>query len=58
MGLNDAFTVLLVGSAAAALLALLLGRDPAVEAVKRQAAQGKATQVEPVAMERPVVVGE
>ncbi|HKB47929.1 MAG TPA: MFS transporter, partial [Ktedonobacterales bacterium] len=63
MGLNDAFTALMLGCAVAALLALLLGRDPAVEAVKRQAAQGKAAQgkaaqVELAAMERPVVVGE
>jgi hypothetical protein len=53
MGLNDTFTALMVGCAAAALLALLLGRDPAVEAAKRAAAQG-----EPADVERPVVVGE
>jgi DHA2 family multidrug resistance protein len=52
LGLNDTFTVLLVGCAAAALLALLLGRDPAVEAAKRAAARG-----EPVAMEPPVAIG-
>jgi DHA2 family multidrug resistance protein len=51
LGLNDTFTALLVGCVVAALLALLLGRDPAVEAARRQTSETAAAPVE-----RPVVV--
>lgn len=45
MGLNDTFTALALGCAVAALFALLLGRDPAVEAIKRNAATGATPAV-------------
>ncbi len=35
MGLNDTFMLVLIVSAICAVLALFLGRDPAIEAAKR-----------------------
>jgi EmrB/QacA subfamily drug resistance transporter len=52
-GINVAFTVSMIGCAAAIVLALFLGKDPAVEAAKRAKARGEVT---PEA--RPAVIGE
>lgn len=51
-GLNDAFVVVTIATGICVVLALLVGRDPAVEAAKRAAARGE--KVEP----RPAMVGE
>lgn len=51
-GINAAFLVCLIGTGVCVLIALLVGRDPAVEAAKRAAARGES--IEP----RPVMVGE
>jgi EmrB/QacA subfamily drug resistance transporter len=50
--LNDTFWVSLIGCAAAMVIALFVGRDPAVQAAKRAAARGETVQP------RPAVVGE
>jgi DHA2 family multidrug resistance protein len=50
--LNDTFWVSVVGCAAAIVLALFTGRDPAVEAAKRARARGETV------VNRPAVVGE
>ncbi len=52
-GINVAFVVSMIGCALAILLALFLGKDPAVEAAKRAAARGEA-----VPEARPAVIGE
>jgi EmrB/QacA subfamily drug resistance transporter len=52
-GINVAFTVSMIGCAAAIVLALFLGKDPAVEAAKGAKARG---EVAPEA--RPAVIGE
>jgi EmrB/QacA subfamily drug resistance transporter len=52
-GINVAFTVSMIGCAAAIVLALFLGKDPAIEAAKNAAARG---ELAPEA--RPAVVGE
>jgi EmrB/QacA subfamily drug resistance transporter len=52
-GINVAFTVSMIGCAVAIVLALFLGKDPAVEAAKRATARGEAA---PEA--RPAVIGE
>jgi hypothetical protein len=51
-GLNVAFVISMIGCAAAIVLALFLGKDPAVEAARRSAARGEG--VAP----RPAVLGE
>jgi MFS family permease len=52
-GINVAFTVSMIGCAAAIVLALFLGKDPAVEAAKGAKVRG---EVAPEA--RPAVIGE
>jgi EmrB/QacA subfamily drug resistance transporter len=52
VGINAAFLICLIGTGVCVLVALLVGRDPAVEAAKRAVAQGET--VEP----RPAMVGE
>ena len=52
-GINIAFTVSMIGCAAAIVLALFLGKDPAIEAAKRATARG-----EPAPEARPAVIGE
>ena len=52
-GINIAFTVSMIGCAAAIVLALFLGKDPAIEAAKRATARGETA---PEA--RPAVIGE
>ena len=52
-GINVAFMVSTIGCAVAIILALFLGKDPAVEAAKRAAARGEVT---PEA--RPAMIGE
>lgn len=51
-GLNDVFLVCTIGTGICIALAMLVGRDPAVEAAKRASARGEI--VEP----RPAMVGE
>jgi EmrB/QacA subfamily drug resistance transporter len=53
MGLNDTFVVVTIATAVCAVLAIFVGRDPAVEAAKRAAARGEA-----VPAERPAIVAE
>jgi len=53
-GLNGAFIVSMIGCAVAVVLALFVGRDPAVEAAKRAAARGKQPTAEP----RAALVGD
>ncbi len=53
MGLNDTFLVVTIATGICALLAIFVGRDPAVEAAKRAAARGEAVQAE-----RPAIAGE
>jgi EmrB/QacA subfamily drug resistance transporter len=52
-GINVAFTVSMIGCGAAIVLALFLGKDPAVEAAKHAKVRGEAA---PEA--RPAVIGE
>jgi EmrB/QacA subfamily drug resistance transporter len=52
-GLSDTFWVVLICCAATMILALIVGRDPAIEAYKQARARG-----EEVKLERPVAVGE
>jgi hypothetical protein len=44
MGLNDTFLVVLVGCAICAVLALFLGRDPAIEAAKAAKKRGETVR--------------
>jgi EmrB/QacA subfamily drug resistance transporter len=53
MGLNDTFLVVTIATAACAVLAIFVGRDPAVEAAKRAAARGEAVRAE-----RPAIAAE
>jgi EmrB/QacA subfamily drug resistance transporter len=53
MGLNDTFVLVVIATAACAVLALFVGRDPAVESAKRAAARGESAQ-----MEQPAVAAE
>lgn len=50
--LNQTFLITVIGCGACVALALIVGRDPAVEAAKRAAARGESVET------RPVVVGE
>lgn len=52
LGLNDTFTMVMIGCGVTVVLALIVGRDPAVEAIKRARARGE--EVNP----QPVVIGE
>jgi EmrB/QacA subfamily drug resistance transporter len=52
-GLNDTFWIVLICSAAAVVLALIVGRDPAIEAYKKAKARG-----EEVTLERQTVMAE
>ncbi|MGH2516010.1 MAG: hypothetical protein ACRDHP_10180, partial [Ktedonobacterales bacterium] len=52
MGLNDMFLITLIGTGVCVLLALLVGRDPAVEAAKKAVARGETVQP------RPAIIGE
>lgn len=52
-GITVAFTVSTIGCAAAMVLALFIGKDPAIEAAKRAAARGEAAQEA-----QPRVMGE
>lgn len=51
-GLNDTFLISALGCAAGVLLALFVGRDPAVEAAKRAKARGEIVEA------RPMIIGE
>lgn len=53
-GLNAAFIISMIGCGVAVVLALFVGRDPAVEAVKRAAARGEVVEAQP----QPALVGE
>ncbi|GAC1520136.1 MAG: hypothetical protein NVS3B14_22040 [Ktedonobacteraceae bacterium] len=44
MGLNDTFMFVLVGCAICAVLALFLGRDPAIEAAKAAKKRGETVE--------------
>ncbi|WIG58253.1 MAG: putative MFS-type transporter [Ktedonobacterales bacterium] len=52
MGLNDVFVVSMIGTGVCTLIALFVGRDPAVEAAKRAKARGESVQP------RAAVIGE
>ncbi len=54
-GINVAFVVSMLGCAVAIVLALFVGKDPAVEAAKRATARGEAA---PEAEPRPALIGE
>ena len=47
MGLNDTFLFVLVGCAICAVLALFLGRDPAIEAAKAAKKRGETVEETP-----------
>jgi hypothetical protein len=47
MGLNDTFMFSLIGCAICALLALFLGRDPALEAARQAKKRGEAVEAQP-----------
>ena len=53
--INDAFFATMIGCAVAVLLALLVGRDPALVAARRARQRGEAV---PVEQQQPVLVGE
>jgi EmrB/QacA subfamily drug resistance transporter len=53
LGLNDTFVLVMIGCGVCALLALIVGRDPAVQAAKAAKARG-----EEVAPYEPALVGE
>ncbi|EFH84512.1 DHA2 family efflux MFS transporter permease subunit [Ktedonobacter racemifer] len=53
MGLNDTFWLVLIGCVICIFIALVLGRDPALEAAKRARAHGEVVQAEV-----PVAIGE
>jgi EmrB/QacA subfamily drug resistance transporter len=46
LGLNDTFLLVVAGCAICVLLSLVLGRDPAIEAVKRARANGEEVKAE------------
>jgi DHA2 family multidrug resistance protein len=48
LGFNDTFLLATIGCAICILLALLLGRDPAIEAAKRAKERGEAVEEKPV----------
>ncbi|HEX9131314.1 MAG TPA: DHA2 family efflux MFS transporter permease subunit [Ktedonobacteraceae bacterium] len=50
MGLNDTFLFALVGCAICAVLALFLGRDPAIEAAKTAKERGETVEKPPVSV--------
>jgi EmrB/QacA subfamily drug resistance transporter len=50
MGLNDTFMFTLVGCAICAVLALFLGRDPAIEAARAAKERGETVEKPPVSM--------
>lgn len=52
-GLNDTFTIVMIACALCAVLALLVGRDPAVEATRHSAAAGEAVEEK-----RPTLVAD
>ena len=52
LGLNDTFLVTTVLTGVCTVLALFVGRDPAIEAAKRAAARGEAVSG------RPAIMGE
>jgi MFS family permease len=52
-GLNDTFVITMIGCAVCVVLAILVGRDPAVRAAKEAAKRG-----EQVAERQPVLLGE
>ncbi len=52
MGMNDTFLVVLIGCAACIVLALVVGRDPAVEAVKKATRRGETIE------QRPAVIAK
>ncbi len=52
MGLNDTFMLAVIGCGVSVLLALIVGRDPAVEEAKRAAARGEHVET------RPAMIGE
>ncbi len=54
LGLNDTFWVAMIGTAICIALALLVGRDPSLVALRRARQRGEAVTVEP----QPVLVGE
>ncbi|HLQ35747.1 MAG TPA: hypothetical protein VK457_23925, partial [Chloroflexota bacterium] len=45
--LNDTFTVAMIGCGIATVLAIFLGRDPAVEASKKAAERGESISPQP-----------
>ena len=47
MGLNDTFTVAMIGCAIGAVLALIVGRDPAVQRMKAARARGETIEPQP-----------
>lgn len=51
-GINGAFLIALIGTGVCVLVALLIGRDPAVEAAKTATARGESIEA------RPAVIGE
>lgn len=53
LGLNDTFVISMIGTAVCVALALIIGRDPALEAVRRARARGEQTQPP-----QPAMVGE
>lgn len=57
-GINGAFLISLIGTAICVVFALLVGRDPAVEAAKRAASRGESGESGGSAAPRPVMVGE
>ncbi len=52
-GLNDTFTVVVIACGICAVLALFVGRDPAIQAAKRAAAAG-----EPVEAKQPTMIAD
>ena len=48
MGLNDTFLFVLIGCAICTVLALFLGRDPAIEAAKAAKKRGEMVETPPV----------
>ncbi len=46
MGMSDTFWIVLICSAACILLALIVGRDPAIEAYKKARANGEEVEIE------------
>ena len=48
MGLNDTFLLSLIGCVICAVLALFVGRDPAIEAAKEARKRGETVEDEPV----------